>query len=361
MHRVATSLAPLSLPLFVVLFAATTAVAARADESTDAALPPAQVVPASSVWVESSGATQSRLARHEPMAWTQASTTEFAFDPSPSGTSVPVDSDMREWATPGPGASQADASAPQEGASGGGSSDSLAKSIQNPLAALISVPFQGNIDFGIGSAGAHRYAMNVQPVIPISLSSRWNIISRTIIPIVRTEAATPTSYGTAGLGDVVQSFFLSPKDSRGGPIWGAGPVFLLPTATDDPLGAGKWGIGPTAVILKQECGWTYGALANHIWTVGGDDDRPDVNATYLQPFISYTFPSAFGIGLNMESTYDWERSQWTVPINLTFTQVTKICNQPISLLAGVRYYAEKPAGGPEWGLRLGVTFLFPKK
>jgi len=154
----------------------------------------------------------------------------------------------------------------------------LAKKLQNPIAALISVPFQSNFEWGAGQGSkGFRYLVNVQPVIPISISESWNVISRTIVPIIhQTDTIGPTTQD--GLGDIVQSLFFSPKaPGPGGIIWGAGPVLQFPSATDDFLGAGKFGLGPTAVALRQASGWTYGALVNHVWSVAGDEDRPHVS------------------------------------------------------------------------------------
>jgi hypothetical protein len=172
----------------------------------------------------------------------------------------------------------------------------LAKQLANPVASLISVPFQNNFDFGGGyKDDAFRYTLNLQPVVPISLSEDWNLISRTILPIVYQKDLLPPEVTAndvdpnedqAGLGDTVQSLFLSPAHSD--PIWGVGPVILVPTATREVLGSEKWGIGPTGVVLKQSGPWTYGMLANHIWSFAGDGDRDDVSLTFLQPFASYT-------------------------------------------------------------------------
>ncbi len=235
----------------------------------------------------------------------------------------------------------------------------LAKQLSNPVADLISVPLQSNFDFGIGPGDGTRWTTNVQPVIPVGIGDDWNVISRTILPIIDVEGTLQDGAGDAsGLGDIVQSFFFSPKSSD--PIWGVGPVFLLPTATDELLGSEKWGVGPTAVVLKQSGAWTYGALANHLWDVGGDGDRDPVNATFLQPFLSYTTPKATTFTANLESTYDWERSQWNIPLNFVVSQVVKIGSQPVQFFGGARYYLETADGGPEWGVRFGLTLLFPK-
>lgn len=236
----------------------------------------------------------------------------------------------------------------------------LAMKLQNPVASLISVPIQNNWDFGIGSTDAMRYTVNVQPVIPFSIGDDWNLITRTILPIVHMESPVPGGVDVNGLGDIVQSFFFSPKAPVGGWIMGAGPVFLYPSASDDALSAKKWGAGPTAVLLKQNSGWTYGALANHIESFAGTHSRQDVSATFLQPILSYTTKTYTTFGLNTESTYDWQNSQWTVPLNLQVSQLLKFGSQPVQFTVGGRYYAEKPQGGADWGLRFAVTLLFPK-
>jgi len=260
------------------------------------------------------------------------------------------------------------ASAPADAASSGAAgnneaakADELAMKLQNPIASLISVPFQSNFDFGGGPAGnGFQFKMNLQPVIPISLNQDWNLISRTILPVVSQDDIIGSS-SQSGLSDALQSFFFSPaKPTRDGWIWGAGPVFMLPTATDHLLGAEKWGAGPTGIVLKQNNGWTYGALANQIWSFAGESDRADVNATFLQPFVSYTTKTKTSFMLNTESTYDWVNAQWTVPVNFMLQQVVKIGNQPVAFQLGYRYYADKPDNGPDWGLRFAVIFLFPK-
>lgn len=235
----------------------------------------------------------------------------------------------------------------------------LAMQLNNPVAALISVPLQSNWDFGIGPNDAYKYTLKVQPVIPITLNSDWNIISRTILPVIDAESPAPGIDDAFGLGDTNQSFFFSPKNpTANGWIWGAGPIFLIPTATDDLLGNNQWGAGPTALVLKQKDGWTYGILANQIWSFGPSDEQ--VNATYLQPFLSYTTKMHTTYSLNTESTYDWEGRQWSVPINLAVAQLVKIGELPVQFQLGGRWYADGPDGGPDWGIRFAVTFLFPK-
>ncbi|MEJ5018795.1 transporter [Ochrobactrum vermis] len=238
----------------------------------------------------------------------------------------------------------------------------LAKQLSNPIASLISVPMQFNYDSGFGPANGYKSTLNIQPVIPISLNDDWNVISRTIVPIVWQNNIVGDSGYQAGLGDTLQSFFFSPKQpTANGIIWGAGPAFLLPTGTNELLGGRKFGLGPTAVILKQEGPWTIGALANHIWSVAGSGERPDVSSTFLQPFVSYTTKDAWTFALNTESTYNWEDSEWSVPINFTVAKLVKFGEQPVSLQVGARYWAQSPENGPDgWGLRSSITFLFPK-
>jgi hypothetical protein len=243
------------------------------------------------------------------------------------------------------------------------SAEELAKKLSNPVASLISVPFQLNYDPNTGpQRGGERFTLNVQPVIPFSLNEDWNLISRTIVPIISQDNIARGSGSQSGVGDIVQSVFFSPaRPTASGLIWGAGPVFLLPTATDDLLGADKWGLGPTGVVLKQAGPWTYGALANHIWSVSGNRNRADISSTFLQPFISYTTKDAWSYSLNFESTYDWKGEQWNLPLNGVISKVTRVGGQLVSFGGGVRYYLDSADTGPKgWGFRLVVTLLFPK-
>ncbi|MGH8545074.1 MAG: transporter [Gammaproteobacteria bacterium] len=237
----------------------------------------------------------------------------------------------------------------------------IAKKLNNPVASLISVPFQNNFDFGGGPEDdGFQYKLNVQPVIPFALSEDWNVITRTIVPVLYQDDRIGNS-SQSGLGDTALSMFFSPrKPGPGGLIWGIGPEFFIPTATDDLLGAEKWGIGPTALVLRQEHGWTYGALVNHVWSFAGEGSRQDISSTFLQPFLAYQTKTHTTFGINTESTYDWENEQWTVPINPSVTQLVKIGKLPVSFQLGGRYYAEKPDGGPDWGLRFTATLVFPK-
>jgi len=248
----------------------------------------------------------------------------------------------------------------------GDDSADLAKKLSNPVASLISVPFQFNYDSKIGpDQRGHRLTMNLQPVVPISISDDWNMISRTILPVTSQADIAPGAGSQSGLGDITQSLFFSPKTpGAGGIIWGVGPAFLLPTATDDLLGAKKWGLGPTIVVLKQSSGFTYGFLTNQIWSVASvknNRDRGPLSSLFLQPFLSYTTPAAWTYGINAESSYDWHAHQAAVPLNFTVGKLTRIGALPVSFTGGVRYWAATSASSPHgWGYRAVITLLFPK-
>ncbi len=243
--------------------------------------------------------------------------------------------------------------------------EALQKATQNPVASLISVPVQNNNNFGIEPGYRNQDVLNIQPVVPIGISKDWNLLVRWIMPVVYqpipNAPGTPET-GVYGLGDMVPTFFLSPK-KPGKIIWGAGPVFQLPTATSNYLGQGKLGIGPSVVVLTQPGHWTLGVLANNIWSVAGSGSRPDVNQFLLQYFINYNLKKGWFITWQPTLTANWEASSgntWTVPFGGGVGRIMKLGNQPISLTAQFYGNAVHPEGTPAWSMRLQIAFLFPK-
>jgi hypothetical protein len=236
----------------------------------------------------------------------------------------------------------------------------LAKKLANPIASLISLPLQNNTDYGIGDWQGTRNTMNIQPVLPISITKDINLITRMVLPVVTQYNVTAPGEKQAGLSDVVVSAFFSPKNSEK-ITWGVGPALLLPTGTNDFLTTKKFGVGPTAVALKQMNGWTLGGLVNQIWSVAGNADRPDVSQMFVQPFLVYNWKSGAGVGANMEWTQNWSASTSTVWFNPTFSAVTSLGKQKTQFVVGPRLNLAAPDGGKaDWGWRAVLIFLFPK-
>jgi len=233
--------------------------------------------------------------------------------------------------------------------------DELAKKLANPIAAMISVPFQYNYSRTYGDNG-YKNLLNIQPVVPISISKDWNLISRTILPVIQQKNVQPDNT-QFGFGDATQSFWFSPKEpSSSGWIWGVGPAGIIPTGTDG-IGAKTWAFGPTAIVLKQTGSLTYGMLVNQLWDTGG---RADISSMFIQPFMAKGLGKGRTLSLNAESTYNWKTKDWTVPINLAYSKVSKWGNQMVSNQVGAGWYATSPSGGPEWQLRYMMVLLFPK-
>jgi opacity protein-like surface antigen len=240
--------------------------------------------------------------------------------------------------------------------------EDLAKQSQNPIADLVSVPFQSNTNFNSGPFNRTQEVLNIQPVVPMHLSDDWNLISRTIIPLV-SQPSPLFDTNTDGIGDITQSLFLSPTHP-GELIWGVGPVFTAPSASDPILGTGKVLLGPTAVLLVTPGHWVMGVLLNNQWSVGGDPLRPAVNTFLAQPFINYNMAHGWYLTSSPVITSNWlapSGQQWTVPIGGGFGRLFKVADQPMSANVAGYYNVVHPTGTSDWQLRAQLSLLFPVK
>ena len=238
----------------------------------------------------------------------------------------------------------------------------IAKKLANPIGALISLPFQNNMDIGIGDYNGSRNTLNIQPIIPFSLNAKYSLITRYIVPVIAQYDITGENTQQSGLADALVSGWISNAVVKNGFVWGVGAAFLIPTATDDYLGTKKFGVGPTVIVLQQKNGWTYGALVNQIWSVAGDADRSDVNQMYIQPFITHNWKSGAGLTVNSETTFNWEANTTNAYINIMAGGLTKFGNQLVQLQVGPRIQVAAPEGAKSpFGVRAAVIFVFPKK
>ena len=240
--------------------------------------------------------------------------------------------------------------------------EELRKEVQNPVATLISVPFQNNTDFGIGPEGKTKNTLNIQPVWPFELNDDWNLITRTIMPVVSQPALFPNQERTFGLGDTTLSLFLSPKKT-GKIVWGAGPMLYLPTATDDMLGTDKWGLGISGVVLTVIDKFTIGTLASNVWSVAGSGEH-DINLFTLQYFINYNMDDGWYLTSAPINTANWEAdsdNRWTIPLGGGIGRVFKVGKLPLNAQIAAYYNVVTPDSfGADWQLRAQVQFLFPK-
>ena len=238
----------------------------------------------------------------------------------------------------------------------------LAQAAQNPVANMISLPLQNNTNFGIGPDDDTQNILNIQPVVPIGLGDDWNLITRTIAPVIYQPEIVDGTGSEFGLGDINATLFFSPA-KPGKLIWGVGPAFSFPTATDEVLGTDKWSAGPSAIALTIKGPWVIGGLVNNLWSFAGDDDRADVNQFLFQYFINYNMADGWYLSSAPIITANWEAdsgNQWTVPFGGGFGKIFKIGNQPMNAQVQAFYNVETPDNGPDWSMRLQLQFLFPK-
>ena len=238
----------------------------------------------------------------------------------------------------------------------------LAKQAQNPVASLISVPFQNNFNFDVGPREKMQDVLNIQPVIPFRVSNGWNVITRTIAPLIRQPELGPGLGNVSGLGDIQFSAFLSPAKPRG-VLWGVGPIVSLPTATDDLLGTKKLGIGPTGVALATHGPWLVGTLVNNLFSVAGASDRQDVNQMLVQPFVIYNMPGGWYVVSSPIITANWKADsdqRWTVPLGGGLGRIFRIGKQPLNTALEAFHHVEHRDDAAGWSLRLQTQLLFPK-
>lgn len=234
----------------------------------------------------------------------------------------------------------------------------LLKAAQNPIANLVSVPFQNNFNFGWGPHDELQYDLNIQPVYPIELPNNWLIITRNIFPIV----SQPWPKSVFGLGDLTSSLFITPPPF-GSFMIGVGPVFGVPIATDKTLGSGKLAIGPTAVLVYSEGPWVIGGLINNLWSIAGSKNRPDTNVMTLQPFINYNLPKEWFVFTSPIMTANWRENSkncWTLPVGGGIGKLTQWNKQPINISLSVYYNILTPKYEEDWTIRFVMQFLFPK-
>jgi len=239
------------------------------------------------------------------------------------------------------------------------SADELAKAAQNPLASLVTLPLQANFNNNVGPFERRFFNLNVQPVVPVKFDD-WNLIVRTILPI--NSAPQGASDSTFGLGDTTLQLLMSPA-STGKLTWGAGPVILLPTASDPQnLGSEKWGLGGAGIIFYSTGKWTMGGLISNVWSVAGESDRADINSFSLQYFLNYNMGNGWAVGTAPTITANWEADSdntWTIPWGLQISKVTKIAKQPVNLLLGYYANSEEPTGASDEQVRVQINFMFP--
>jgi hypothetical protein len=241
------------------------------------------------------------------------------------------------------------------------SATDLAKQIQNPVGDLISLPLQYNVNFGYGPHQGTQHVLNLQPVIPLHVSDDWNLITRTILPVVWNPGS---SIPTVPLGTAPISFtaFLSPSHDVNGWLWGVGPVVQLPTISSATLGSSVWGAGPSAVIVYSGGPWVAGTLLNNVWSLGGTPG-PSGNSysNFLaNPFVAYNFDGGWYLSSAPNITANWQVSgtKWTVPIGGGGGRIFLIGTLPVDLSVSAYYNAIRPTFGANWQLSTQLTFVF---
>jgi hypothetical protein len=247
----------------------------------------------------------------------------------------------------------------------------IIKISQNPVGNITAFPFQNNFNYGYGPYTRLQFNLNVQPVFPIMLSQSWNLVARTIIPVLNQPSSEPpavcaSQFGcpsTFGLSDVQEQLYFAPKTKPGAVIWGVGPIIQFPSATPNTLGSGKWSLGPDAVVLVTPGKWVIGALLTQLWSVAGIANRPNVDSFLTQPFVNYNLKDGWAVSTAPIITAAWTspENKWAVPLGGGVTKTFKDGGQLMSLYAGYYTNVTRPLAAPQTTLRIVWSLLWPVK
>lgn len=248
----------------------------------------------------------------------------------------------------------------------------IIKASQNPVGNIAILPFQFNNNYGIGPYTRYQFNMNFQPVVPIMLSKNLNLVARSIIPVINNPSNAPppvcaSPYGcgsTFGIGDIQQQFFFAPKTKPGALVWGAGPLFQVPSASPDTLGSGKWSAGPALVGLVLPGPWVIGMLVTQLWSFAGQSNRPDVNSGLFQPFINYNVKGGWSITTAPIITVNYSapgNQKWAVPLGGGGGKTFKLGDQTMQINMFYYTFIQKPLSSPQTNLRIVWSLLFPVK
>ncbi len=239
----------------------------------------------------------------------------------------------------------------------------VAKQAQNPIASLISVPIENDFNPQTGINKKDSYVLEMKPVVPFNLSNNWNLVTRTVIPVIQVPDLAPGVNGTSGVGDVQLSLFLSPSKA-GAVIWGAGPVVSFPTASQEILGTKKLSVGPTVVVLRSQGHWLFGTLVQNLFSVAGPSGRPNVNQMLMQPFANYNLKHGWYLTSSPVITANWEvnpNQRWVVPVGGGVGKIVHFGKLPVNMYTQVFRNVERPDGTTPWSVRFQAQLLFPKK
>lgn len=237
----------------------------------------------------------------------------------------------------------------------------LAKEARNPIADLVNIPLENDFYLNTGENRATAYVLNIQPVIPFHLGGDWNLITRTIIPIASAPALSPGMGAVTGMGDINPTFFIAPK-SNAEWIWGLGPTFTFPTASDRRLGAGEWSAGPAFGLVYSSGPWVIGGIANNQWSFAGWGNGGG-NAMSLQPSATYTFNDGWYLTSGPTIAANWDSgtsNRWSLPVGGGFGKAISFDQTSFVFQLQTFYLAQRPQFDPNWQMALTLQLLFPE-
>jgi hypothetical protein len=237
----------------------------------------------------------------------------------------------------------------------GPTQSNLVKQANAPISSIFQIRLQDTYVPRFTDVDGQGNTLSVAMTMPLP---KYRLLPLPQLSIMALPAAVTLPNGMTGLGDL-RFLDIAVLDAGHGVIWGVGPTFVFPTASERTTGQGKFQVGPAAAIAYAPARWLVGVLAEDLLSFAGADDRPDVHALVLQPFVTYQLGRGWFLRSQPRFVFDWENGTRLLPLDVGAGRVFRIGGQNVSCFVAPSWFRTVNGAGPRYGITFGVSLLYP--